>query len=88
MFELQAALVRDVFLGHVKLPDKNQWQADVNECQIREKAIGPTDVFRDVSFESVVDTKNKKKSIQVSKPWIENKDDSMENLLKDYRNKL
>jgi hypothetical protein len=43
--------------------------------------------YRDISFESIVDTKNKKMT-QVCKPWIENKDDSMENLLNDYRKNL
>ncbi|CAF3661450.1 unnamed protein product [Rotaria sp. Silwood1] len=139
LFDLQAALVRDVFLGHIKLPEQVQWQADVNKWQTREKSIGPTDFFamldlqtdymrdmfdllrtydgnqslskpnfdkanhmmkkflerfladtvhyRDISFESIVDTKNKK-IVQISKPWIENMDDSMENLLSDYRKKL
>jgi trimethylamine monooxygenase len=139
LFELQAALVRDVFLGHNKLPDKNQWEVDVNKWQMREKAIAPADYFamvdlqtdylhdllgllrtydgnqslsevnfdkanqvtkkflesmstdiqhyRDISYESLVDTKNKK-VVQVCKPWIENKDDSMENLLNDYRKEL
>ncbi|CAF5044150.1 unnamed protein product, partial [Rotaria sp. Silwood1] len=133
------ALVRDVFLGHIKLPEQVQCQADVNKWQTREKSIRPTDFFamldlqtdymrdmfdllrtydgnqslskpdfdkanhimkkflesfltdtvhyRDMSFESIVDTKNKK-IIQVCKPWIENMDDSMENLLSDYRKKL
>ena len=31
MFEFQTVLVRDVFLRHVKLPDKDQWQADTNK---------------------------------------------------------
>jgi trimethylamine monooxygenase len=138
MFDLQAALVRDVFLGHIKLPDKDQWQADVNEWQTREKAIAPDDFgamidfqtdymhnllvllcthndnqslsklnfdkaneitrkfldsklidvlhYRDISYESLVDTKNKK-AIEVCKPWVENIDDSIENLLSDYRKK-
>ena len=136
LFDIQAALVRDVFLGHVKLPDMKQWELDVNKWLTREKTIAPTDFFamidfqtdymrdilalscshdrktvmanfdfdkaneitkkflefkiadvlhyRDVSFESNVDMKNKR-IIQVSKPWIENMDDSMENFLRDYR---
>ncbi|CAF5047096.1 unnamed protein product, partial [Rotaria sp. Silwood1] len=31
MFDIQAALVRDVFLGHVKLPDCTHWQKDVDK---------------------------------------------------------
>ncbi|UJR17555.1 hypothetical protein I4U23_004451 [Adineta vaga] len=139
LFDLQAALVRDVFLGHTKLPDRDQQQIDVNEWQKREKAIAPNDFFalldfqtdymrdifallyaydvnqslskfdldkgnhlmkkflesfvtdilhyRDISFESIVDTKNKK-TVEICKPWIKNIDDSMENLLSDYRQKL
>jgi hypothetical protein len=40
--------------------------------------------YRDVSFEPVVDTKDKR-IVEVLKPWIENMDDSMENLLSNYR---
>jgi len=40
----------------------------------------------DVSFESIVDVDTKKnKVIQVCKPRSENKDDSMNNLLRDYQ---
>jgi trimethylamine monooxygenase len=52
MFELQTALVRDVFLGHIKLPDKPQWQIDINKWRIREKAIAPTDVSALVDFQT------------------------------------
>ncbi len=42
--------------------------------------------YRDVSFESIVDVHTKKnKVIQVCKPWNGNKDDSMENMLRDYQ---
>jgi trimethylamine monooxygenase len=45
-FELQTALVRDVFLGHVTLPDKHQWQADVNEWKARERNVTiPFNIF-------------------------------------------
>ncbi|CAF3082778.1 unnamed protein product [Rotaria sp. Silwood2] len=139
MIDMQAAFVRDVFLGHMKLPDCNLWQADVDKWQIREKAIPPENLgalielqtayirdllallathdgnqsllkfdidqahaltmkfleerasdilnHRDISYESIVD-KNHKQSIQIQKPWIKNMDDSMENLLSGYREKI
>ncbi|CAF1031277.1 unnamed protein product [Adineta steineri] len=139
MFDGQAALVRDVFLGHIKLPDKNEMKIDVDKWRTREKSMSPTDFFamidlqtdymndiidllhtyknnqslltfdfnkgsemtkrfltnkvndilhyRDASYESIVDTKHSK-TIDICKPWIENMDDSMENLLNDYRKTL
>ncbi len=139
LLELQAAVIRDVFLGRIQLPDKAQCQADIHAWQIREKAMASADYFamidlqtdylhdllvllrtydgnqslseinfnqanqltkkffesmiidiaqyRNISYESLVDTKNKK-MIEICKPWIENKDDSMENLLNDYRKEL
>ncbi|UJR07089.1 hypothetical protein I4U23_011377 [Adineta vaga] len=42
---LYKTLVRDVFLGHVQLPDKDQWQADINKWQTRENSLGPVDFF-------------------------------------------
>jgi trimethylamine monooxygenase len=52
MFDVQAALVRDVFLGHVKLADKDQWQADINKWATREKTIAPTDFFAMIDLQT------------------------------------
>ncbi|CAF1194279.1 unnamed protein product [Rotaria sordida] len=51
LFELQTALVRDVFLGNVKFPEKDQWQADLNEWKKREKAMVPFHIFVWVDLE-------------------------------------
>ncbi|CAF0818172.1 unnamed protein product [Rotaria sp. Silwood1] len=46
MFDIQAALVRDVFLGYVKLPDDNnekKRQEDIAQWQAREKVLAGND---------------------------------------------
>jgi trimethylamine monooxygenase len=52
MFEIQAALVRDVFLGRTKLPDKTQCQIDVEKWRILEKAMATTDYFALIDFQT------------------------------------
>lgn len=57
------------------------------ESQIAKKFVEAffTDIihYRDISYESLVDTKNKK-TVQVITPWIKNMDDPMERLLNEY----
>ncbi len=46
MFDIQAALVRDVFLGYVKLPDnddENKRQEEISQWQAREKTLSIDD---------------------------------------------
>ena len=45
MFDIQAALVRDVFLGYVKLPDDDEQkrQEDISKWQAREKSLAVDD---------------------------------------------
>ncbi|CAF2957006.1 unnamed protein product [Rotaria sp. Silwood2] len=45
MFDMQAALVRDVFLDYVQLPSKEQMQTNVNEWKTREKSLLSTDIL-------------------------------------------
>ncbi|CAF3927145.1 unnamed protein product [Rotaria sp. Silwood1] len=45
LFALQTALVRDVFLDNVKFPEKDQWQADLNEWKKREEAMVPFNIL-------------------------------------------
>ncbi|CAF4820177.1 unnamed protein product [Rotaria sp. Silwood1] len=45
MFDMQTSLVRDVFLDHVKLPNKDQMHTDVNEWKAREKSMLSTDIL-------------------------------------------
>lgn len=52
MFDAQAALVRDVFLGNIQLIDQNQWQADANAWRIREKALSPIDIPGWIDFQT------------------------------------
>lgn len=52
MFDVQAALVRDVFLGHVTMPDKDQCKANVEEWQRREQTIGHTDFFAMIDLQT------------------------------------
>ncbi len=139
IFEIQAAIVRDVFLGRIKLPNQDERQEDMNKWLLREQTTIPMNLpavvklqseyvrdildflytndenqflplakfnfdkceimlkhflneklvdiagYRDVSYESLIDTEEKR-IVQGRKPWIENMDDSMENLLDHYRN--
>jgi hypothetical protein len=93
MVDLQTDYLHDL-LGLLRTYDGNQSLSEVNfdkANQVTKKFLESmsTDIqhYRDISYESLVDTKNKK-VVQVCKPWIENKDDSMENLLNDYRKEL
>jgi trimethylamine monooxygenase len=52
MFDMQTALVRDVFLDHVKLPDKDQMQTDANKWKAREKAMVPINILTMIDFET------------------------------------
>jgi hypothetical protein len=132
-------IVRDVFLGRIKLPKQNERQEDINKWLIREQTTIPMNLpavvklqsaytrdildllytndenqflpltkfnfdkceiilkdflnerlidiarYRDASYESVIDTEEKR-IVQTPKLWIENMDDSMENMLNYYRN--
>jgi hypothetical protein len=87
---LQTDYIHDI-LALLNTHDENQSMPkfDFNKSDILLKEYlqaRSTDIvhYRDVSFEPVVDTKDKR-IVEVLKPWIENMDDSMENLLSNYR---
>ncbi|CAF1463189.1 unnamed protein product [Adineta steineri] len=52
MFEFQTAFVRDVFLGYIKLPDKEQWQSDIDKWRARENSLGSVDFFGVLAFQT------------------------------------
>lgn len=138
IFEIQARIVHDVFLGQIQLPNQDERQEDLNkwltqdqstmslnipaliklqneyirdildllyknhqnqflplakfnfdQCNImighalNEKMIDNAH-FRDASYESIIDTEEKK-IVKCLTPWMENMDDSMENMLNHYR---
>lgn len=51
MFEIQTALVRDVFLDHVKLPDRDQWTADLDQWRTRGRTLATKKFFPIIDLE-------------------------------------
>ena len=51
IFEIQTALVCDVFLDHLQLPDKDQWTTDLAQWRARGTALPPMDIFAIIDLE-------------------------------------
>ena len=57
LYELQVRLVREVFVGNIKLPDKDERVAYVNAWKAREKSMQPLNIFSilDLQYDYVLD---------------------------------
>lgn len=93
LIELQNAYIRDI-LDFLYLNHENQFlplakfnfdQSNIVMGHALNEKMVDNARFRDTSFASVIDTEEKK-IVKSLKPWMENMDDSMENMLKHYRN--
>lgn len=92
VIELQNDYIRDILDFLYTNPDNRtlpltNYNFDKCNSMIREavkKKITNNVCFRDASYESIIDGQEKR-IVKIMKPWMENKDDSIENMLDYYR---